>query len=122
MQLSVHEAFDQLVYRKLHCERTQKMLLRVQDFIQQVEGKPYSLSFSKLFGTYKPLNDQGYFCSEIVAAAFQSAGVLLPKKQPHKYWPGNFQFFKPLGEFAKSDLSMLPGAFLGDPLVLDFTL
>lgn len=34
--------------------------------------------------------DQGFFCSELIAAAYKKLG-LLPKDRPAcKYWPGNF--------------------------------
>lgn len=34
--------------------------------------------------------NQGYFCSELVAAAYKKIGVLPAKKSSAQYWPGDF--------------------------------
>jgi hypothetical protein len=35
--------------------------------------------------------NQGYFCSELVAAAYKKIGVLEANKSSAQYWPGNFK-------------------------------
>ncbi len=34
--------------------------------------------------------DQGYFCSELIAAVYKKLGLLPKDRAASKYWPGNF--------------------------------
>ena len=34
-------------------------------------------------------NNEGYFCSELVAAAYKKIGLLEARKSSSQYWPGN---------------------------------
>lgn len=34
---------------------------------------------------------KGFFCSELIAAAYKKQGLLDPVKAASKYWPGDFE-------------------------------
>lgn len=69
--------YDKIVYRKLHCERSNEMVTRLETFIKSSLGKPYKINASKICcnRVSKKVHDEGkvnqnsYFCSELVAAA-----------------------------------------------------
>ena len=65
-------------------------------FVENTVGMHYRLSPSSLLHKSKKKmskKKKGYFCSELVAAAYQAIGILpLDKPQAQQYWPGTFQF------------------------------
>ena len=67
---------------------------RLHTFVEKTVGMPYRLTPSSLMNkssTAKLKQNRGYFCSELVAAAYQHMGVLGPNPEAQKYWPGTFQ-------------------------------
>lgn len=61
-------------------------------------GRKYDLGLGKFFTfesdfSWQLVNEdtaRGYFCSELVAKAFKSIGLLDPKKSSCRYWPVDF--------------------------------
>jgi hypothetical protein len=89
--------YKKIVWRKLHFKRRQKFIENLEGFIKNVVGKKYELSAGKLFGAdakddLNDLNDKdrGYFCSELIAAAYKALDLLPKQKGSNKYWPGDF--------------------------------
>ena len=59
---------------------------------KRVNGKPYSLSAGKLLLVKKSTQDpQKFFCSELVAEALKSVGVLRSDRVSASWWPKDFQ-------------------------------
>jgi hypothetical protein len=86
-------------------------------FIKKVEGKPYSLSPKKLLlkdGLGDSSSKSSYFCSELVAAAYQEAGLLADaESSTNMFWPSSFM---PGGLFERC---LIKGIKLGEPIELN---
>lgn len=54
--------------------------------------------------------DRGYFCSELIAKALKSVGLLDEKKSSGRYWPVDFA--------EKSGMMLKRGAYLGKEQVI----
>ena len=75
----------------------------LENFFDKVEGKPYELTTKKILFK-ESLTDyedrSGYFCSELVAAAYEECGLLnVGKDDVNKFWP---VAFAPGGHFERS--------------------
>ena len=57
----------------------------------------------------------GFFCSELVAHAYQALGVLPPERPAAGFWPVDF------GEAPRKELPLLLDARLGDEIPIEFT-
>lgn len=113
MRYKWHLLYTRLVYRKLDVQRTNEVLSKVSSFISEVSGKKYRLAkaiFKKSKGL-DPGSEEGYFCSELVACAYKSLGLIDDKIHPSGVWPGNFSSEKPL---------KLVGCSLGPEILIDF--
>lgn len=104
-------SYSRIAYRKLLFKRSQETLQSLEEFVQAVSGRRYHLTFKKLMCVSS--ERKGYFCSELVAAAYQHIGLL--PKDPHasKYWPCHFSQSEelPLRECCLgSELLVVPSA------------
>lgn len=99
--------------------------VKLFDFIKITEKKPYRLSCDKLFCASKPkayeVNDdwskaKGFYCSQLVAAAFMHAGIMKIETCSGRYLPGSFAVTK-----KKESLSLKNQFDLGAEFLLDFT-
>lgn len=114
MRYRWHLLYSRLVYRHLEVERTEEMLTILESFINEVKGKPYRITASKLFTrgvNTDPGSEKTFFCSELVAAAYKRLGYLTPDLASCKYWPGNFS--------DEQTLELTQGS-LGEELLIDF--
>ena len=80
--------------------RKQELHQKFLNFVKRNLGKNYDLSALKLFKQeshfdWNNMNkameeDRGFFCSELVAKAYKTVGLLEPKRASSKYWPVDF--------------------------------
>ena len=100
-------------------EITEKMLAELATFTEEVKGKPYSCTPGKLMrrnskgdGVESSKQD-GFFCSELVAAALKRMGLLNRRMANSYYWPGSYV------KGADIDKNLSDGVKLGDLIVVD---
>ena len=105
--------------RRLEGNLPSKDLLEAKfiEFVDKVEGKPYSLTPKKLI-VNDAMEDSsekaGYFCSELVAAAYRDVGLLPDDKlSANMFWPSSFM---PSGLFERS---LAPGVTLGESMEIN---
>jgi len=55
---------------------------------------------------------EGYFCSELAAAAYKHLGFLPKEKSSSQYWPVSFSL--------KENLQLINGASLGVEMLINF--
>uniref|UniRef100_A0A7S2SLV3 PX domain-containing protein n=1 Tax=Mucochytrium quahogii TaxID=96639 RepID=A0A7S2SLV3_9STRA len=98
-----------IALRRLQVDRTDYMHKALEEFTEQVNGKPYSISLGSLIFT-KAKNEartkceevkteeedqhqlkDAFFCSELVAEALIEMGVLSSNRKSSYYWPVSFQ-------------------------------
>jgi hypothetical protein len=111
-----HELYSRLTFKKIHWERNENSLRKLNEFIEKVRGMDYNLSAGKLMRNRQdkdPRNKKGFFCSELIATALKEIDVLDKARPSSKYWPGDFDDGK---------LKLLPPAFVDNGLVIDFGL
>ena len=103
--------YEQVTVRKLHYIRKPEAQNTLLKFVKKQLGKKYQLSASKLLQFESDFNwetvneERGYFCSELVAKALKSIGLLDEKKSSGRYWPVDFS--------EKNGLELKRGATLG---------
>lgn len=105
----------QILYRRLGLERNQRVLEKFEDFVGKVLGKKFRISVGKLFARKsdkKPEDKKGFFCSELVAMAYKSIGILPGNKPASRYWPGDF--------FDNKKLNLINGAYLNPGQQVEF--
>lgn len=108
-----HLLYSKLVYRPLEHERSEEMLHTLEEFIQEVRGKKFKLSASKLLGKHREsASEEGYFCSELLATAFKRCGLLAQDMAASRYWPGHFS--------TEKKIELVGEARLGEELLIDF--
>ena len=110
-----HLLYTRLVYRPLECERTDAMLRSLEEFINEVRGKKFKLSASKLIRKRSDPSaeaEEGYFCSELLATAYKRIGLIPDEVASSRYWPGQFS--------TEKRLELLKGARFGEELLVDF--
>jgi len=88
---------DLIALRKVRFERSQEMSKALADFTNQVEGKPYSLSISKLargrIGTHASppsARKREYFCSELLSEVLRMLGVMTSVGRPDSFFLPHF--------------------------------
>lgn len=82
-------------------------------FVKKNLGKKYDINAMKLlkfesdfnWGQVNQDESRGYFCSELVAKAYKSIGLIDQKKSSGRYWPVDFS--------EKNQLELKNGAYLG---------
>ena len=106
---------NQILYRRLGLDRNQSVLGKLEEFVGKVLGKKFRLSIGKLLARKndKQAEDKkGYFCSELVAMAYKTLGILPGKKPASRYWPGDFS--------DKKELILINGAYLNPGQQVEF--
>ena len=85
---------------------------KLQDFTGDEEGKRYGLNPIKLIRRKAGEQHDTYFCSELVASAYQAAGVLPKNVAANSFYPSSFA--------DKHELKMIDGARLSPEIYLEF--
>mmetsp|Transcript_4900 Transcript_4900/g.7259 ORF Transcript_4900/g.7259 Transcript_4900/m.7259 type:complete len:541 (+) Transcript_4900:12-1634(+) len=104
-----------IVIRRLSIESTtpEKIASSLKSFTKSVEGKNYSINPMKLLrrkAATKP--DESFFCSELVASAYQNLGVLDKTIAASTFYPKSFA--------QKSGIKFTGGGSLGPEVIVDF--
>ena len=100
-------------------EITEKMLAELATFTEEVKGKPYSCTPGKLLRRnskgdgLESSKQEGFFCSELVAAALKRMGLLDRKMANSYFWPGSYN------KGGDIDKNLRDGVKLGDLIVVD---
>lgn len=84
--------------RLLRVERTESMRSALLDFYREASGRPYEHNRLELLrsvydgplGRNRKEGDASYFCSELVAEAYQRMGLLPASPPANEYTPGDF--------------------------------
>jgi hypothetical protein len=100
--------------RPLRVERTDAMRAALLAFYQEARGRPYERNRLELFrsvydgplGKNRKEDPSSFFCSELVAEAYQCMGLLPPTPLANEYTPHDFSSER------KAPLSLLLGAEL----------
>lgn len=74
---------------------------------------------STALGPEEPIEDS-YFCSELVAGAYQAMGLLSRDLPAADFWPRSFESAKPAVK--RRPLELIAGAKLGEEQLIDFSL
>jgi hypothetical protein len=92
VQMGYYSVYDKVALRRLSPPLTASQTAALDKFVQDEIGKQYKLNFRKLSRqTEKEYTEySGYFCSELVAAAYKAIGLLHTPKPASKFWPGSF--------------------------------
>ncbi|POM80228.1 Hypothetical protein PHPALM_1966 [Phytophthora palmivora] len=108
------------VLRKLRTPLLSRAVVNdlLERFTAKVEGLSYSLSIRRILytGQVNPTRSQAntFFCSELVAAAYKSLGIISHVNAAKDFWPGSFS----PGDFVDSELSR-HGASLSPEIIID---
>ncbi|KAL6060532.1 cGMP-dependent protein kinase [Balamuthia mandrillaris] len=84
------------IRRLQNCNRDNAMIQSMMNFVDSVLGKPYNKNFVQMVrGKYGQRNQQdslsSFFCSQLVAAAYQHMGLLSPSVAANNYLPNHFE-------------------------------
>ena len=94
---------SEICVRQLQGNVSVNLTKMVEDFFDKVEGKPYELTTKKILfkeGCEDYEDRSGFFCSELVAAAYEECGLLnVEKDNVNRFWP---VAFSPSGYFERS--------------------
>ena len=84
--------YYKLAYRKLEIDQKDKVNEKIDLFIRSVLGKKFGIGAKKIFSRFTgwQAGDERFFCSELVARAYQEIGILNGEKSASSYWPGDF--------------------------------
>lgn len=104
---------SRIVYRHLEVSLTDEMLKSLQSFVDSEQGKNYFIS-AKQIVCKKGDEENGYFCSQLVAAAYKCMGLLPSSVSSASFWPGHFS--------SSNELHMCYDAFLAEEQVIDFNI
>jgi hypothetical protein len=86
-----HNNYSKVVLRRLHCERTAEFEETLMTHLRMWVGSPYELSLSKLTRSESiALDNQDFFCSQLVAAFYKKLGLLPKGISSCVYWPSSF--------------------------------
>ena len=87
----------------------------MKDFVSSVQGAKYNLGIRKLLTkqTFEASAEKGFFCSELVAAAWQKTKILNREKAANKFWPTDF------AEGGVVEKSLMQGWTLGPTVLID---
>jgi hypothetical protein len=102
--------------RPLQVERTEMMRAALLDFYQEARGRPYEQKRLQIVRAGRRRNRtkdlSSFFCSELVAEAYQRMGLLPPKPPSNNYTPRDFSSER------KTPLPLLLGATLGPEVLV----
>ena len=105
------DLYGQVTLRKLNYIRKAEAQATLLSFMKKNLGRKYDIGLGKLLTFESDFNwedvkeERGYFCSELVAKALKSVGLLDEKRSSGRYWPVDF--------CEKSELKLKKGASLG---------
>lgn len=107
--------YEKISYRKLETIDRKGLSERLEEFIQKVLGKKFSFNTVKLLSRFAPAksDSQGFFCSELVAKAYQEIGLIDETTTASSYWPG---------DFSETSKISLKNADLSGEKILDFNI
>ncbi|CAG9333340.1 unnamed protein product [Blepharisma stoltei] len=93
-----HLLYNKLVYRKIEPELNLQEIEALENFIAEVQGKKFRFTFTKRkkFSKGRVHVQEKYFCSELVASAYQMIGILPCDVLPSYFWPKHFSSDKVL--------------------------
>jgi hypothetical protein len=108
------EVYDQIVYRPLqNVERNEDLLGGLDEHLEEVLGKKYSISLKKLWrhsinlknseGRFTEHVDRTFQWAELVAKMYKVLGLLSPEEHSGKYLPVHFT--------DKKEINLLRGKF-----------
>ena len=85
---------SEICVRQLQGNISANLTNKVKDFFEKVEGKPYELTTKKILFK-EDCEDyegrSGFFCSELVAAAYEECSLLnVEKDNINRFWPVSF--------------------------------
>ena len=92
--------YEKISYRKLEAAQMTEIAGKLQEFIQNVLGKRFSFSPLKLLSRFNnkiAAESDGFFCSELVAKAYQEMGLITNSVPASRFWPGDFSENSKLG-------------------------
>ena len=86
---------NKIAFRRLKAERNREMMKNLNEFVEQMRGRPFKKEFSEIIGAVikkdvnnrKDENLSSVFCSELVAAAYQKMGILTDKISCNAFLP-----------------------------------
>jgi hypothetical protein len=102
--------------RQLNIERTPAMRAALLAFYEEARGRPYEQNRLQLmradFGRNRTKDLSSFFCSELVAEAYQRMGLLPPRPPSNNYTPRDFSSER------KKPLPLQLGATLGPEIMV----
>ncbi|ETP41783.1 hypothetical protein F442_11202 [Phytophthora nicotianae P10297] len=107
------------VLRKLRTPLLSRAVVNdlLKRFTAEVEGLCYGLSFRKILYTgqvEQRSQNSTYFCSELIAEAYKSLGIISSSSEANNFWPGSFS----PGDFVDTELAR-HGASLSPEIIID---
>lgn len=86
------EMYNRIILRRLEIDNPQSLYSSFDRFVTETQGKKFGFSARKVISKNKkkPGQEDDYFCSELIAAAYKSVGLLPNECDPSKVWPGDF--------------------------------
>jgi len=91
-RLDFYRDSAKMAVRRLEVMRTQKMINALAEFALEIRGKPYCslLDIIKTYGAGAEPSEGTWFCSQLVAAAFQRMDLLAEQPPASAYLPADF--------------------------------
>eukprot|EP00347_Sterkiella_histriomuscorum_P020868 403336156 len=116
MERGFQNLYDEISIRHLNFKRTTDKVKILEEFIRSNNGKKYRLNAIDLLKSRTPSASKeqeldGYFCSELVAAAYQAIGLLPKERLASSYWPSTL---------ADPSLKLLNGATLSHLISIQY--
>eukprot|EP00397_Hematodinium_sp_SG-2012_P052269 GEMP01061708.1.p1 GENE.GEMP01061708.1~~GEMP01061708.1.p1 ORF type:complete len:140 (+),score=18.33 GEMP01061708.1:171-590(+) len=97
-----HKLYKRMVVRRLDFKRDTTRMKNFFSWLRGAYGKKYQLSYKKLKqgmrGSQASLDDsenQGFFCSELVAKGLKVMDLLPEMRSAAQYWPSVFSEYNP---------------------------
>ena len=87
--INVHKYYVRMGYRQYKGDRNDEELYQLQEFLKEAVGKRYKFDPMYLIKN-EAKKEETYFCSELVAACLQKAGIMRNTHQPYKFLPSIF--------------------------------
>jgi len=92
--LKLYHVDSKIGVRRLQCQRTPAMLSALAEFVAEVRGRPYKQDYMQLvraaYGNNKKDDISSFFCSQLIAAAYQRMGLLGEEKPSNDFLPSDF--------------------------------
>jgi hypothetical protein len=120
LELWVKHYAGETAIRQLHVQRTDAMRAALLAFYTEARGRPYERNRLELLrsvydgplGSNRKENDSSFFCSELVAEAYQRMGLLPANPAANEYTPQDFSSER------KKPLPLQLGATLGPEVLI----